>query len=99
MNDGWDNSPNSVCEAQILGLPVIACNVGGVSTLIQHRKTGVLVPSNGVIELVSAIKEYNLHPEIYKKLAEEGREVAQKRHDKSKILSELKKVYITITNK
>ena len=29
-----DNSPNSICEAQILGLPVIACNVGGISSII-----------------------------------------------------------------
>jgi glycosyltransferase involved in cell wall biosynthesis len=93
-----DNSPNSVCEAQMIGLPVIACNVGGVSTLIEHRKTGVLVPSNAIIELASAIKEYYDLPEIYDKLAEEGRKTAQKRHDKSKILSELKKVYSTIIN-
>ena len=94
-----DNSPNSVCEAQILELPVIACNVGGVSTIIKHRKTGVLVSANGIMELVIAIKECIDHPVIYNKLAEEGREMAQKRHDKSKILSDIMNVYTTIKNK
>lgn len=41
-----DNSPNSVCEAQILGVPVIATNVGGISSLVDDTKTGFLVPAN-----------------------------------------------------
>ena len=33
-----ENSPNSVCEAQSLGIPVIATNVGGISSLIKTKK-------------------------------------------------------------
>ena len=50
-----DNSPNSVCEAQILGMPVIACNVGGTSTLIEHEQNGILVPANAPYELAHNI--------------------------------------------
>ena len=39
-----DNSPNSVCEAQMLSLPIIACNVGGVSSIVKDNMTGTLVP-------------------------------------------------------
>lgn len=41
-----DNSPNSVCEAQLCKVPVIANNVGGVNTIIQDGETGYLVPAN-----------------------------------------------------
>lgn len=41
-----DNSPNSVCEAQYLGVPVIATNVGGVSSLIDNGMNGILVQSH-----------------------------------------------------
>jgi glycosyltransferase involved in cell wall biosynthesis len=37
-----DNSPNSVCEAQVYGMPVIATAVGGVPSLIEEGVTGIL---------------------------------------------------------
>ena len=39
-----ENSPNSVCEAQILGVPVVASRVGGTDSLVEHGKTGFLYP-------------------------------------------------------
>ena len=41
-----DNSPNSICEAQVLGVPVLATDVGGVSSIVEDGKTGFLVPAN-----------------------------------------------------
>lgn len=41
-----ENSPNSVGEAMMLGVPVIASDVGGVSSLIEHNKEGYLFPSD-----------------------------------------------------
>lgn len=37
-----DNSPNSVCEAQIMGLPTIVTHVGGSYSLIEE---GVVIKS------------------------------------------------------
>lgn len=37
-----DNSPNSVCEAMILGMPVLSSSVGGVPSLIENKETGFL---------------------------------------------------------
>ncbi|WP_405247877.1 glycosyltransferase [Cellulophaga sp. Asnod2-G02] len=93
-----DNSPNSVCEAQILGLPVIACNVGGLSTIIDHEKTGILVPSNGIYEIVNYLQKYINDPETFLKIGVNAREKALKRHDKANILNNLKKVYNILIN-
>lgn len=46
-----DNSPNGVCEAQVLGVPVVATNVGGVSSIVAEGKTGFLVPANDPVAL------------------------------------------------
>lgn len=88
-----DNSPNSVCEAQILGLPVIACNVGGVSTLIKDGETGVLVPSNGVYELACTIRDYGTNSEKYFEIGKKARIIAQQRHDRENIVKSLFEVY------
>mgnify|MGYP000858748279 CR=1 FL=1 len=45
----------SVMEAQAQGLAVIASNVGGLPTLIQDGKTGILVPKENVDRLSQAI--------------------------------------------
>lgn len=40
-----ENSPNSLAEAMILGLPSIASYVGGVPDMLQHNKDGYLYQS------------------------------------------------------
>ena len=88
-----DNSPNSVCEAQVIGLPVIACNVGGVSTLVEHEKSGFLVPSNGVFELVHYLRKLNDDEKLRTKIGQQARNVASKRHDRDKIVEDVLAIY------
>ena len=93
-----DNSPNSVCEAQILGLPVIACNVGGVATLVEHEKTGFLVPSNGVFEFVHYLRQLKDDNNLRNKIGQQASYNALKRHNRDKIVTDLLKVYSKISN-
>lgn len=88
-----DNSPNSVCEAQMLGLPVIACDVGGLSTLITHQQSGILVPSNGVFELVHYLRELANNPQQRMLLGKNAKAIAQQRHDKPVIVQRLIAAY------
>jgi len=37
-----DNLPNTGLEAQSCGVPIVAFNVGGLSDIVQHKKTGFL---------------------------------------------------------
>lgn len=84
-----DNSPNSVCEAQILGLPIIACNVGGLSSLINDRETGILTPSNGIFEIVSSIAELVVNQELWNSISQNAKLKAHQRHNQTKIINEL----------
>jgi glycosyltransferase involved in cell wall biosynthesis len=93
-----DNSPNSVCEAQLIGLPVIATNVGGISTLVEHHKTGILVPANAPYELSYYIRLLYNNKDLNKKISTNSKEIASIRHDKMRIISELTTCYSYIHN-
>lgn len=93
-----DNSPNSLCEAQMLGLPVIACNVGGVSSLINHKENGLLVPSNGVYEIVYYLRFLYSDAEMREYLGSNAQKTANQRHNKEQITSTLLEIYNSLRN-
>lgn len=91
-----DNSPNSICEAQMIGIPVISTNVGGISSLVEHNKTGVLFPSNDPFLGASYISQIVNDQEFSLELGNSARKSALKRHDKGSIIKDLLKSYTSI---
>ena len=56
MPSPHDGLPDVAMESIALGKPVIASNVNGVSELIDHRKTGYILPSLSIETISNAIK-------------------------------------------
>ena len=50
-----DNSPNTLAEAMVSGMPVIATRVGGVPSMVDDETTGLLVPPADPERLANAI--------------------------------------------
>ena len=80
-----ENSPNTVCEAQLLGIPVVATNVGGTSSIVNHNETGLLVPANDIYLLAADILELFRNADLSQTLGAAGRKAALKRHNPSAI--------------
>ncbi|HOD11618.1 MAG TPA: glycosyltransferase family 4 protein [Candidatus Omnitrophota bacterium] len=59
----------SVMEAQAQGLAVVASNVGGIPSLIESGKTGVLVDKENPAQLAGAIVDLLKDPDKRKKIA------------------------------
>lgn len=87
-----DNSPNSVCEAQLSGLPVIATDVGGVSSLIENEQTGLLI-QNDPTAISIAIEKLYEDDSLRGHISKEGRRVARARHNPKVILQETLVMY------
>lgn len=77
-----ENSPNSVGEAQILGVPTIASYVGGIPDMIRHAETGFLYRFEEVEMLSGYIKKIFTNVKLARKLSINSIESAEKRHDK-----------------
>lgn len=81
-----DNSPNSVAEAQLVGMPVISSYTGGVPSMVTEGKTGLFFPTGDVPLLVSRIKTIFENDDLAIKLGENARLAARKRHDPQTIV-------------
>ena len=93
-----DNSPNSLCEAQVLGVPIIATNVGGVSSLITDKHDGLLVPANDPVMIAKHILALTKAPELAEKMSQAAKEAASSRHSKHKIINTILRIYNDIKN-
>jgi glycosyltransferase involved in cell wall biosynthesis len=49
--------PQSITQAQAMGLPVVATNVGGIPEVVREGKTGLLVPSEDAPALADAMRK------------------------------------------
>lgn len=88
-----DNSPNSLCEAMILGCTCISTNVGGISSLIEHGQTGFLVPANDPYSLSHWMAVVSENLSFNKTVGTNARKVALERHDKEKIAERVVEIY------
>lgn len=88
-----DNSPNSVCEAQILGVPVICTNVGGVSSLVEDKKTGFLVPANDPVKIADIVITQCQNEHFLNKISKNEVSVAKERHNPEAIKRDLLMIY------
>ena len=89
-----ENSPNSVAEAQILGIPVVATNVGGTSSMVTHGTDGFLFPATdpymAAYYIKSLIEDKN---NVNMEIGTQAHKKATLRHDKQEIITQLLNTY------
>jgi glycosyltransferase involved in cell wall biosynthesis len=88
-----DNSPNSVCEAMLMGVPVVSTNVGGIPSLITNNEDGLLVQDGDPYALAGAIADLLLNPDVAYACSQAARERGLLRNDPDKIFNDLMDIY------
>lgn len=88
-----ENSPNSMGEAMLLGVPVVAADTGGIPSMIEDEKEGLLYPPKDVDKLAQAVARVWKEPQETKKRAQTARERALCTHDKDKNYQQLLRIY------
>jgi len=91
-----ENSPNSLCEAMILGMPCITTLAGGTTSLLKDKKEGLVIQDGDPWSLAGALLEILDYPEVASQYGENARITALARHDPEKIVKDLLAIYNSI---
>ncbi|HZF66964.1 MAG TPA: glycosyltransferase family 4 protein [Gemmatirosa sp.] len=80
MSPNIDNMPNSVIEAYAAGLPVVTSDAGGVPYIVEHDRTGLLVPRDDDAALAAGALRVLREPGLAARLTDAGREAVLARY-------------------
>jgi glycosyltransferase involved in cell wall biosynthesis len=93
-----ENSPNSVGEAQMLGVPTIASYVGGIPDMVVSEESGLLYRFEEVEMLAECIKRVFCDDFFAKHLSSRAIMCAEKRHDRKANCQQTINIYRNILN-
>lgn len=93
-----ENSPNSVGEAMILGMPVVASDVGGVKNMLTHGSEGYIYPADEPYMLAYYIDEIFSNIDDAKIFGANARNHAMKTHNEINNYNTLINIYSEIVN-
>ena len=89
-----DNTPVSVLEAMMLGLPIVSTNVGGIPFVIGDKINGLLCNDNNVEEMCRLIDLLISDPQLVKRLTLNARRFVDENYSSEKVL----KAWIKLIN-
>lgn len=88
-----ENSPNSLGEAQLLGVPTVAAYVGGIPDMLTHGESGLLYRFEEVEMLADNIRILFTDDLLLRSISKEEVNVAEIRHNPDFNLNQLVNIY------
>ena len=94
-----ENSPNSVGEAMLLGMPIVASYVGGTMDMLKDKEEGYLYQADAIYMLAYYIKSVFNNPEKSIEIGKKARKHALQTHNIEKNMSDLIRIYEEVAKK
>lgn len=88
-----DNSPNAICEAQLVGIPVVATNSGGIPQIVEDGVSGFLYPYSEPYALAFKIMELHNNKAVLTEISENERRISHERHNPELLANRLFEIY------
>ena len=95
----WEGLPIGLLEAMAAEKPIVATNIKGNREVIEHKKTGLLIPPDNPYELTNAIIYLIQNKEKALKMAHEARKTVIEKFSIKRMIGEILKVYDDIIKK
>ncbi len=84
-------------EALAAGTPVVAANTGGLPEIVQHQKSGLVVPPKNPDALADAIIELYKDPDRREQMGQHGKEFVFREFDPNGLTDQVEEIYRSIT--
>ena len=88
-----ENSSNSIAEATLLGVPVVASFVGGCPSLIEHNVSGFLYQADAPYMLSHYVCKIFENKELAEEISIKERLKAKKLYDREEIVGDILRTY------
>ena len=88
-----DNMPASILEAFACGLPVVTTSAGGISYIVEHDRTGILVNCGAVDELAAGVLRLVRDPAAADRMARAARAECERRYVWSEVRRQWEECY------
>jgi colanic acid/amylovoran biosynthesis glycosyltransferase len=88
-----DGLPTVLIEAMALGVPVVSTDVTGIPELVEHDRTGIIVPQHAPEELAGAIGQLLADSTRARRLAQAGREKVEQEFDLGTNVAQLRGLF------
>ena len=85
-----------VVEAMLAKRAVIGSDIGGISTIIDHKETGMLFPPNDKLALARAISELMEHREMKQKMEAKAFQKAVEVYSTAAMYKKFNQLYDTV---
>lgn len=94
-----DNMPNSVIEAYAAGLPVATTDAGGIPYIVEHERTGLMVPRNDDQALAAAALRLLEEPGLAARLSAAGRAECLAKYVWPAVRDEWERLYLELAGR
>ena len=88
-----EGMPGVLIEAGMAGLPSVAYDVGGVTEVLSHESTGLVVPANDFEKLVSGLEVLVNRPERREQIGEQARSWCRSQFDLNSIADQFEQLF------
>jgi glycosyltransferase involved in cell wall biosynthesis len=85
-------------EAFAVGLPVIASNLGSMSTIVDHQRTGLHFEAGNAASLVEAVRWFRAHPNETARMREQARLEYEMKYTAESNYAQMMNIYELVLN-